>query len=35
MSFVFVVSRGILAMMSPASTSSPSFTTMLAPSGSM
>ena len=35
MSFVFVVSRGIFASTSPASTSSPSFTTRLAPSGSM
>ena len=33
MSLVFVVSRGILAMMSPASTRSPSVTAMFAPTG--
>ena len=35
MSFVFVVSRGIFDTMSPAWMSSPSFTTMWAPMGSM
>ena len=35
MSFVFVVSRGIFDMTSPANTASPSFTTIWAPTGSI
>jgi hypothetical protein len=35
MSFVFVDSRGILAMMSPWNTSTPSVTSKWAPTGSM